>query len=433
MNYDLSRPWLTLDNWQAEYIADKGDCELICGRQSGKTTAMSIKIGDIATSSKSDILIGAFTEKQAYQLFFKALTYIMARYPEKLIITGKDKPTKHEFRLKNGTVVRAYALGLTGMGMRTFTITHLFIDECREIAREVFVSLEPMLSVTKGVKNYASTPGGKQGYFYEMSKPEHGFRIFHISAEDCPRHTKEFLERQKKTMTRIEYAQEYLGEFMDEVMRVFSDEMLKEICVLVRRSSIQQGRYYGGVDIGRLGSSESTFEIFEKINETKIEQVENIVTVKTLTTETSSKIIELQKAFKCKKWGLDGAGVGGGVFDQCLLSPELRYKTIDLLNATRPLDSDGKKTKRLLKEEMYVNLLRLMEMKQIKLLNDEDLIRSLASVLYEYDDDGKMRIFGSYTHIAEGIIRSAWLCAQDKSLNLWASYSNDVNKQILYR
>ena len=44
-DYDINRPWLTLDSWQKEYIyTDKNaNCFLLCGRQVGKTTAMSIK------------------------------------------------------------------------------------------------------------------------------------------------------------------------------------------------------------------------------------------------------------------------------------------------------------------------------------------------------------------------------------------------------
>ena len=45
MEYDLNRPWLTLDKWQKKYIYDPNPNQnnfLLTGRQSGKTTA---KIG----------------------------------------------------------------------------------------------------------------------------------------------------------------------------------------------------------------------------------------------------------------------------------------------------------------------------------------------------------------------------------------------------
>ena len=56
-------------------------------------------------------------------------------------------------------------------------------------------------------------------------------------------------------------------------------------------------------------------------------------------------------------------------------------------------------------------------------MNDEDLIESLKSVQYEYviseNKKTRLRIFGRYTHIAEGLIRAAYLAYQDKTLNIW--------------
>jgi hypothetical protein len=68
-----------------------------------------------------------------------------------------------------------------------------------------------------------------------------------------------------------------------------------------------------------------------------------------------------------------------------------------------------------LKEEMYINLLALMENKRIKLFDVDEIKRSLESM--QYDEDGK--IFGSYSHIAEGLVRAAWLSSQDKTLNIY--------------
>ena len=419
--FNRLKPWETLDPWQKDYINETKDCILIAGRQVGKTTAMSIKIGELARQPNRDILIGALTEKQAFQVFFKALTYINERYPNLLVTKGKDKPTKHEFRMKNGTVVRNYALGLAGMGMRTFTITDLFIDECREINREVFVSLEPMLSVTKGSRNYASTPGGKRGYFWEASQ-DPSFRKFEISAEDCTRHDKEFLEKQRKTLSKVEYAQEYLGKFLDEVLRVFSEEILKDRCTAERKIS-QIDKIYAGVDIARLGNNKTVIAIGRKINKDRAEQIEQVRIEKELTTAVTDRILELHKQFKVRKWGIDGAGVGGGVIDQCRKTSELRYKVEDLNNASKFKDEEGNRSDNVLKTDMYINLLRMLEHKELVLLNDENLIESLANAMYEYDEQGKMRIFGTKNDEREAVIRMAWLIAKDKSLNLWVSYT----------
>ena len=67
-----------------------------------------------------------------------------------------------------------------------------------------------------------------------------------------------------------------------------------------------------------------------------------------------------------------------------------------------------------------------MEHGEILLLDDDNLQNSLRSVQYEFImQDGqatKMRIFGSYTHITEGLIRAAWLAKKEKSKNFFIDW-----------
>ena len=58
-----------------------------------------------------------------------------------------------------------------------------------------------------------------------------------------------------------------------------------------------------------------------------------------------------------------------------------------------------------------------METNKILLLNDLDLIESLASIQIDITK-GKTKIFGNNTHKAEGVIRGAW-GYKDKSLNIY--------------
>ena len=425
MKYDIHQPWKTLDPWQKKYIETEGNCFLLCGRQVGKTTAMSIKFGNRALKKpKSIILMIAFTERQAYNLFFKTLMYLRAVAPNQ-IKTGKDKPTKHEINLKNGSIIMCYAAGLAGEGIRTYTVTDLVIDEAAPMAREVFIAVTPMISDTGGTIDMSSTPRGKEGYFYECSKRE-DFTHFYVSAEDCPRHKKEFLESEKKNMSKLEYAQEYLAAFLDDLKRVFSDELLKRVCILKRPERINSKyRHYLGIDIARMGEDEGTFEIIRKTDQRKYEQVENIVTKKKLTTETEKKIIELDNQYDFIEIDLDaGAGtLGVSVLDHLLEEDQVKRKVVAINNRARSLDRDETSHLRLMKEDLYNNLLRMLESGELLLLDDDEIWASLASIQYEYvvkmGQPTKLRIFGSYAHIAEGLIRAAWAASKDKSLNIW--------------
>ena len=434
MDYNIFRPWLSLDPWQIKYIETPPDvdCFLLTGRQVGKTTAMSIKAVELCVKHfkrGENVLICSITEKQAYHMLAKALAYAEERYPKK-IAYGKDKPTKHQLMFKNGTGIKCYAAGETGMGLRGFTIKKLLIDEGSRMSDEFFVAVTPMLSVAKGSMDIASTPCGKTRYFYECNQDKH-FKKFYVSAEDCPRHTQEFLDREKKHMTKLQYAQEYLAQFLDELKRFFLDELIKTCCTLRRVSipSFPSGAYYLGVDVAGLGKDETTYEILQK-KERSIEQIDSIVEKNNLTTETSNKIIDLNSTYKFKGIGVDDGGVGFGVFSELMDYSTTAWKTIALNNASREIDKDGQKSKKLLKEEMYFNLKMLMEQNKLKLLEDDELIASLRSIQFELEiKEGKPtknRIFGSNSHIIEGLIRAAWLASQDKHLNIWVASSKYI-------
>jgi len=425
--YNILRPWETLDKWQREYIFETDpnhNCFLLCGRQVGKTTAMSIKAVELCVNhfKKGDfILINSITEKQAYHMLAKALVYAKQIYSKHVILKGKDKPTKHKLLFENGTGILCYAAGETGEGLRGFTIKKLMSDEGSRMSEEYFIPVSPMMSVVGGSRDIASTPAGKlhsdgsEKYFYKCSKDD-DFKRFYVSAEDCPRHKEEFLEKERERLSKLAYAQEYLAIFTDELKRLFSPELIAEICVLEQSDHINKsGRYYLGVDVAGLGEDECSYEVLEIMNSKMIEQRANFTEKRNLTVDTSREIFSMNQTFNFKKIGVDDAGVGFGVWSELMTDDRTKRKTEALNNASRIIDKDGLRHKKILKEEMYINLQILMETNQIKLLNNDEVKASLASIQH---DEG--RIFGSNSHITEGIIRAAWLAEKEKGLNIFA-------------
>src|SRR3990167_1067686 len=294
INYDINRPWETLDDWQKEYIYNthpEEDCFLLTGRQVGKTTAMSIKAVELCVNQfkKGEyILICSITEKQAYHMLAKALAYAQVKYG-KQIEKGVDRPTMHKILFKNGTGVLCYAAGETGEGLRGYTIKKLMIDEGSRMSDEFFIAVSPMLSVIKGSMDIASTPCGKVGFFYKCSLDEK-FKKFFVSAEDCPRHDKEFLDGEKERLSRLAYAQEYLAIFTDELRRLFDDEVIKRICCLKRIEVRYKGKMYLGVDVAGLGEDECAFAVLERLLSGLIEQRANFTLKRLFTIDTSRKI-----------------------------------------------------------------------------------------------------------------------------------------------
>lgn len=415
--YNLLTPWTTLDPWQKDVLDAKDNIVVRSGRQAGKSSVIAIKAGEYAIkNAKSQTLVISAVERQAYLLFEKILTYINARYP-KWVKMGRDRPTKSQIRLKNGSIIRCLPTGLTGHGIRGYTINLLIADEAAFIPEEVWTAVTPMIAITRGKMILLSTPFGREGYFYRCFSDD-TFTQFHVSSEDCPRADMNFLKQEKKRMTKLQYAQEYLGMFVDELRQWFSDELIKKVMSLERNPNSTNGNFFLGVDVARMGRDESTFEVLMKDHRKNLIQVENMVTKKTRITETISLIKTLDSQYQFRKIYIDDGGVGAGVFDFLLQDDDTKRKVVAINNAARPLDKDENRKKKLLKEDLYTNLLRLMERNEIGLLKDDEIFLSLKSVQYEYTDDGNLKIFGNHTHIAEGLIRAAW-CVRDKSLNIY--------------
>lgn len=430
---------ITLDPWQKKFLETKGDKILCTGRQVGKSLICAIDAGEYAIKHpKEVILIIAPTERQAYALFDKVLNYLSISY-KTYLKKGKDRPTKSKITLTNGTVLWCLPTGISGIGIRFLTVHRLYEDEASRIPEEVQTAVTPMLLTTGGDTILLSTPFGTENYFYDVlaNKDEvfDSFTRFTTDSETVIKERKicetwtekqrdkalQYLKEEKARMTELQYAQEYMGKPLFNLRQVFPDKLIKECMVLERRGRILPNRkYYLGVDVAGMGADESTFEIIDGTNKSALEQVENQITKKTRITETTEHIIGLNRQYNFKKEYIDSGGLGIGVCDQLRLDNDNKRKVIEINNASRVYarDSDGKeKMKKLLKEELYNNLLRLMERGEIKLLKDPEIYQSLKSVQFEIIND-QARYFGNYTHIAEGLIRAAW-CAKDKGLNIF--------------
>jgi hypothetical protein len=419
---------LNLDDWQKEVLFYDGNISVRSGRQCGKSTVISIKAADYAIIHPNKlILVVAATERQAYLLFEKVLNYLM-EYHKKYIKIGKDRPTKHKISLKNGSTIHCLPTGTDGYSIRGYTVDMLIADEAAFIDEAVWTAITPMLATTHGKIILLSTPHGREGYYYN-SFSDPAFKTWHIRSEDCPRIDKNFLAREKATMTKIAYFQEYEAEFIDNLRRFFPDPIIKQCIVPPETQSgvnlspklpffISGGDTYAGVDVARMGEDQTVIVSIKRDGDS-CKMIDLEITTKTLLTETIDRIKNADKIHDYNKIYIDDGGVGSGVFDVLLRDDQTHRKVVAINNASRSLDNDDKKRKRILKDDLYANLLRLMEQSKITLWDNDELILSLKSVQYEIDlETKKMIIFGNYTHIVEALIRAAW-CMNSKSLNIW--------------
>jgi hypothetical protein len=404
---------IALDKWQEEVLEnDAKQIAIRAGRQVGKSTVVSLKAAQYAIQNpKKTVLIIASVDRQAQLLFEKVVETILF-LDKSQVGTRKDKPTKHYMKLKNGTRIHCLPTGRSGYGIRGYTVDLLIADEAAFIPEEVWVAVIPMLATTKGNIILLSTPYGKQGYFYECFGDK-DYKTWAVSSEDCPRISKDFLDKQKAKMTKMQYAQEFKGEFLEELTQMFPTDLIDK-SMTIDKWDEQEGEYYLGVDVARYGGDENAFVIVKFIKKERIKIVYVETTSNISTADTIERIIDLQEYYRFNKIYIDDGGLGAPIYD--ILYERYKRTIVGINNSSRSID--GNRKKRILKHDLYGNLLRLMEQGRIEMLKHTDLKRSLQSIQFEYTENEVLRIYGRYSHITEAAIRAAW-CVMNKSLNIY--------------
>lgn len=419
------------DKWQEDVLEAEGNIVACCGRQVGKSEVISEKSARyIVKHSKKKVLIISVTEAQAEMMLAKIVLRLYD-INSKLICKGVKKPTKHKCELTNGSIVITKAVGQYGLGALGLTCDVVIVDECAYMPETIWPAITPMLLTTGGELWLLSTPNAQDGYFYQaFTDPVFGFKTFHVNSEEVANNRPEplrslmlrHLEREKARMSALEYAQQYLAQFQEELGQLFPDDLIIKCQTLKRLNEdpIHKGHYYLGMDIARMGGDETTFEILEK-RDKKYLQREHLAFKYTFTTHTIQKALELNSLYNFKNIYVDSGGLGVAVSDQLLTLPSTKSKVVEINNASRSIESSSStnRTRRLLKEDLYMNLLRMMEAGEIELLDDPDIFTSLKSIMIEHDvKKANIFIHGRYSHIAEGLIRSAW-ANHSTRLELW--------------
>jgi len=406
---------IILDDWQKKVMNTKGNMCLRSGRQVGKSFIIARKAATYALNNPDKvIMVIAFTEKQANLLFTKILRNIMDIKKNSI---SKPKPTKHVINLKNGSNIYCYAAGDTGFGIMGYTIDLLIADEAAWIKEEVWNSIIPALAITRGEIWLLSTPFLSEGYYFDCFKDDQ-FTSFHQSSEDCPRKDEHFLEKQRKKLSKSKYAQMYLGEFVDDAYRIFNNAWIEKVCTIVENewNPKDPDNTAIGIDVAGTGDDESTYEGLVR-RDNKLMQFYHKVIEKPSNwiTEMMSNIRRLNKEYD-PLFGIDGGGLGSGVVHLCLGDDDLKRKTTDLNNAKRNIDADERQTTKFMKEAMYMNMLAMGENRELEFFNNDEIKLSLRSIIAQKKEGGGEKIEGNYSHITEGLIRSAWLL-KEKEIN----------------
>ena len=214
---------LVLDSWQARALTtDSNDVLLLCGRQTGKSLVAAIAaLHRALTIPGSLVLIVSPSSRQSKRLL-RTVRNLLYRLPE----AGTARHTGIlSLALANGSEI--FALPGSEQTIRGFSAVNILIlDEGARIEDPLYEAVRPMLAVSNGKLMALSTPAGRRGFFFDAWENGQGWHRELVTAHDCSRIDRDWLERERDRIGDWVWRQEYLCEFVANDNQLFSDELI---------------------------------------------------------------------------------------------------------------------------------------------------------------------------------------------------------------
>ncbi len=209
----LRHAGMDADEWQAELLLGEDRRVLLnCSRQSGKSTAVAAAAVHLAIFQPGSlaVLVSA-SLKQAGELLRTVLRLYRVQPDAPKIVAESQAAVE----LANGS--RIISAPAVDEGLRGYSPDLLVLDEAACLEPEVFTAARPMLAAKpRGRMILLSTPRGRRGFFAELWHGEGDWKRIRVSADQCSRISKEWLESERSTLGPVAFKQEYFCEFAAE-------------------------------------------------------------------------------------------------------------------------------------------------------------------------------------------------------------------------
>ena len=210
------------DRWQTTCLRSSAHrLLLLAARQSGKSlTAAALAVQTALLQPGSLTLLLSPTQRQSGELFRDKVCRLYNDLGRPLRSTQESQLS---LQLENGSRIvslpgeEATIRGYSGVAL-------LVIDEAARVADALYLSVRPMLAVSRGRLVALSTPFGKQGWFHSEWTGTGLWERVQVAASACPRITAEFLAEERVSLGEHWYTQEYELEFRDTIDSLFRQD-----------------------------------------------------------------------------------------------------------------------------------------------------------------------------------------------------------------
>lgn len=215
------------DEWQKKVLRMSDTNHLLnITRQGGKTSVIAAKALHKATCSPGSLILILSPSERQSKLLLAAVQDLKFKIGALGGAIQEDKDSTLHIDFANKSSIIALP-GKEGNVRGYSSVALVIIDEASIVPDTLFLSVTPMLSVSRGNICVMSTPRGKRGFFHKEWTEGKGWEKTTITADECPRITAEFLNEQREKMPLNWFRQEYYCEFSDTDDATFRYEDVK--------------------------------------------------------------------------------------------------------------------------------------------------------------------------------------------------------------
>src|SRR6516165_10050416 len=207
------------DSWQESVLRSNASrLLLLASRQAGKSSvAAALALQTALLRPRSPVLLLSPSLRQSGE-HYRKIVDLFGALGRPMGVTAESAL---RLELANGS--RVVSLPGDEKNIRGFSgVALLVIDEAARVADSLCCSVRPMLAVSHGRLVALSTPFGKRGWYHDEWHGEGHWERFTITAEQCPRISRDFLAEERRALGERWYRQEYECSFEDTIDAVFA-------------------------------------------------------------------------------------------------------------------------------------------------------------------------------------------------------------------
>jgi Terminase large subunit, T4likevirus-type, N-terminal len=207
------------DAWQERVLRTSArQVLMLCSRQSGKSSIAAVMATHCAVYNPGAlVLLVSKAQRQSGELLSKVQSFVRELRP----MIRLESDSVLSCRLSNGS--RVVSLPGDENTVRGYSAPKLVVeDEAGFVSDELHQAIRPMMAVSGGQLVLLSTPNGQHGHLYRAFQNPAEWHTEIITADQVPRISREFLEKERATIGEYYFAQEYRCQFVDTSSQLFS-------------------------------------------------------------------------------------------------------------------------------------------------------------------------------------------------------------------